>query len=219
MRRGLILLLSLWASSAWAQDVAEGEALFRQCKSCHRVGEDARNLAGPHLNEVVGRRAGVVEGFRYSTALAAAGADGLAWTPEALDAFLAGPKGFLPGTKMNFRGFGDPEDRANLIAYIEGFTHGPERSVAADFDVSEEIYALEGDPAWGEYLSSDCTTCHQATGADEGIPSITGWPPDAFVLQMHAYKEGAREHPVMQMMAGRLSNDEIAALAAYFAGL
>jgi cytochrome c len=87
-----------------------------------------------------------------------------------------------------------------------------------DPKVAPEILALTGDKEYGEYLASDCTTCHQADGADKGIPSITGWPQEIFVIVMHAYKNKDRAHPVMQMMAGRLSNEEIAALAAYFEG-
>lgn len=85
-----------------------------------------------------------------------------------------------------------------------------------DPKVAPEILALTGDRAYGEYLASDCTACHQADGSDKGIPSITGWPQEIFVIVMHAYKNKDRAHPVMQMMAGRLSNEEIAALAAYF---
>jgi cytochrome c len=85
--------------------------------------------------------------------------------------------------------------------------------------LSDEILALQGDPDYGEYLSGECATCHQVDGEDQGIPAIIGWPEADFVVAMHAYKEKVRPHPVMQMMAGRLSNDEIAALAAYFKGL
>ena len=85
-----------------------------------------------------------------------------------------------------------------------------------DHSVAPEVLAIIGDPAYGEYLSGECTSCHQVSGADDGIPSITNWPKDDFVIAMHAYKEGVRLHPVMQMMAGRLSDEEIAALAAYF---
>jgi cytochrome c len=88
-----------------------------------------------------------------------------------------------------------------------------------DSDPDPDILALDGDPAYGEYLSGECTTCHQASGEDAGIPSITGWPEEAFVLTMHAYKSGDRIHPVMQMVAERLGNEEIAALAAYFGSL
>ena len=79
--------------------------------------------------------------------------------------------------------------------------------------------AQKGDPEYGEYLSSECTTCHQTSGSDDGIPSIVLWPEEDFVTAMHAYKDNVRDNPVMQMIAGRLSNEEIAALAAYFKDL
>ena len=90
---------------------------------------------------------------------------------------------------------------------------------AEDFEVAPEILALEGDPEYGEYLSGDCKTCHREDGDYEGIPAIIGWESEDFVTAMHAYKTNNREHPVMQMMAGRLSNEEIAALAAYFGAI
>ena len=92
-------------------------------------------------------------------------------------------------------------------------------SIEAAFTVSQEILAIEGDPEYGEYLGSECTTCHQANGGNDGIPSIVGWETEDFVIAMHAYKEKHRENPVMQMITGRLANDEIAALAAYFKSL
>jgi cytochrome c len=86
--------------------------------------------------------------------------------------------------------------------------------------------ATWGAPAWasgdrdlGEYLSSECVACHHITGQFSGIPTIVGWPSDSFVEVMTQYKKGVRRHPVMQMIAGRLSDDELAALAAYFGGL
>ena len=85
-----------------------------------------------------------------------------------------------------------------------------------DFELSEEILAIIGDPEYGEYLAGDCTGCHQIDGSNDGIPSITGWDSESFVWAMHSYKQKEREHPVMQMMAGRLTDEEIAALAAYF---
>lgn len=88
-----------------------------------------------------------------------------------------------------------------------------------EFLVTEKILKIKGDPEFGEYLSGDCTACHQINGDYNGIPSIIGWDEESFVWVMHEYKEKYREHPVMQMMAGRLANDEIAALAAYFATL
>lgn len=85
-----------------------------------------------------------------------------------------------------------------------------------DFEVSEEILAIVGDAEYGEYLAGDCKGCHQADGSYDGIPSITGWDIESFVWAMQSYKQKVRTHPVMQMLAGRLSDEEIAALAAYF---
>ena len=84
------------------------------------------------------------------------------------------------------------------------------------FEVSDEILAIVGDIDYGEYLSSECTTCHHAQGLDEGIPSITGWPIESFVWALHSYKSGARKHPIMEMITQRLSNEEIASLAIFF---
>ena len=84
------------------------------------------------------------------------------------------------------------------------------------FEVSDEILAIVGDIDYGEYLSSECTTCHHPQGLDEGIPSITGWPIESFVWALHSYKSGARKHPIMEMITQRLSNEEIASLAIFF---
>ena len=73
--------------------------------------------------------------------------------------------------------------------------------------------------AFGEYLGGECTTCHKTSGEDDGIPGIVGWAAEDFVTAMHAYREKHRENPTMQMIAGRLSDEEIAALAAYFNAL
>lgn len=74
----------------------------------------------------------------------------------------------------------------------------------------------KGDKAFGQYLSSECVTCHQLSGRSTGIPPIVGLPDDSFIMIMSEYRDKKRSNPVMQTIAGRLSNDEIAALAAYF---
>jgi cytochrome c len=76
-----------------------------------------------------------------------------------------------------------------------------------------------GDPVYGEYLSAECSACHILDGTDNGIPSITFWPPDDFMAVLQAYKSKLRPGPIMQMIAGRLSDDEIAALAAYYGSI
>lgn len=75
------------------------------------------------------------------------------------------------------------------------------------------------DPAFGQYLSSECVTCHRADGADKGIPPIVGWPTDQFVAVLKSYKVKDRPNEIMQTVAARLSNEEMEALAAYYAKL
>lgn len=79
--------------------------------------------------------------------------------------------------------------------------------------------AAAQDVAYGEYLSSQCTTCHQLSGKDNGIPSIVGWDAESFVAVMGSYKRKERENKAMQTIAASMGNEEIAALAAYFATL
>lgn len=98
--------------------VAAGEAAFRQCRACHAVGPGARNGTGPALNGVVGRQAGQVAGFRYSSQMTAAGEGGLVWTAEALDGFLENPSASIPRNRMSFRGVRSADERAALIAYL-----------------------------------------------------------------------------------------------------
>jgi cytochrome c len=79
--------------------------------------------------------------------------------------------------------------------------------------------ARAADPAFGEYLSSACVTCHRLDGADKGIPSIVGWPTDQFVLVLKSYKSKERPNQVMQTVTAGLSDEEMAALAAYYGSL
>jgi len=204
-------------------DAARGETLFQECKSCHQVGQGAVNRIGPHLNNIFDRSAGASEGFRYSRDFERAASGGLFWTYETLNNFIENPRALVSNTRMSFRGFSDPQDRDDVLAYLRQFSASPSNipesaptAAAVDHAVAPEILAIVGDPAYGEYLSGECTSCHQISGVGAGIPSITHWPTDDFVTAMHAYKVGVRAHPVMQMMAGRLSDEEIAALAAYF---
>ncbi len=204
-------------------DADRGAKVFRKCSGCHQVGRDAVNRTGPLLNNIFDSKAASVEGFFYSKSLQRAAADGLIWDLEHLDAYLENPKALVSGTRMSFRGLKDPQDRHDVLAYLRQFTASPQdipesapTMQAREVELSPEILAIVGDHAYGEYLASECMTCHQTDGTDQGIPSITRWPEEDFVVAMHAYKRKIRPHPVMQMMAGRLSDEEIAALAAYF---
>jgi len=83
--------------------------------------------------------------------------------------------------------------------------------------VSAEDLLAGADIGYGEYLSGECVTCHSQNGTNSGIPAINGLDAEVFATVMHAYKVGDVEHPVMQMVAGRLDHEQIASLAVYFA--
>ena len=83
--------------------------------------------------------------------------------------------------------------------------------------VSAENLLDGADIGYGEYLSGECVTCHSQKGVDKGIPVINGLEAEVFAAVMHAYKAGDIQHPVMQMVAGRLDGEQIASLAVYFA--
>jgi cytochrome c len=229
LQTSLTLAAFFAAGVAWANefgDPEKGADVFKKCKSCHQIGEGAKNRVGPQLNGVFGRVAGSVDGVKYSKSMLRAGDDGLVWTEETLDAYIENPKALISKTRMSFRGISDAEQRSDLLAYLRVYSDNPSNipeaettATGTDHDIDPAILAIVGDPEYGEYLASECMTCHQVSGDDDGIPGINGWPTEDFVVAMHAYKQKLRPHPVMQMMAGRLSDEEIAAIAAYFKDL
>ncbi|MGK7753585.1 c-type cytochrome [Roseovarius sp. C03] len=130
-----VTLASLYSEA----DVGAGERVFGKCKACHQA-EEGANGVGPHLYGVVGRDVGAVDGFSYSGALSEA-AD--VWTPENLYAFLEDPSGYAPGTSMSYNGLAKPEDRANVIAFLDQ-TDGDMTEVAAEEGAEETASAEEG---------------------------------------------------------------------------
>ena len=120
----LVAILSLAPDGARAADpsVENGESVFRRCRACHDVGPNARNKVGPHLNGIIGRKAGTVEGFNYSPANKEKGEKGLVWTEETLFEYLAKPMSYIQGTRMAFVGLADEQDRKDVIAYIKTFS-------------------------------------------------------------------------------------------------
>ena len=96
-------------------DAAAGEQVFAVCTTCHSV-EEGVNKTGPSLHGIVGREAGSIADFNYTDANKNSG---ITWTPEELFVYLADPQAKIPGTKMIFPGIKDPQQRADLIAYLE----------------------------------------------------------------------------------------------------
>ena len=111
------------AVAAFDPALAEaGKKVFKKCKSCHQLGDGAKNRSGPILTGVVGSVAGGVDGFKYSKPMKAAAADGLVWSDAELDAFLKKPKAYMKGTKMGFSGLKKDADRAAIIEYLKSFS-------------------------------------------------------------------------------------------------
>ena len=101
-------------------DVAKGEAVFKKCAACHVDVQGGANGIGPNLWAVVGEPIGKgAGGYAFSSALSGVGGN---WDFKSLDHWLTSPRAFAPGTKMTFAGLGDPQDRANVIAYLNA--HG-----------------------------------------------------------------------------------------------
>ena len=205
--------------------VERGAKVFKTCKSCHRIGEGAKNATGPHLNGVFGRKAGSLDGYRYSPDMVRMGNDGLVWDFEKLDLYIENPKSLVSRTRMKFRGLKEAADRADVIAFLRVYSDNPQDIVEAaptefrDPVPSDDVLALQGDPDYGEYLSGECVTCHKIDGSEDGIPSIVGWEAEDFVIALHAYRSKHRDNEAMQLVASRLSDEEIAGLAAFFGKL
>ena len=118
-----IAILSAAAAmqGARAQDVAAGEQVFKKCFICHRIGEGAKNLVGPELNGLDGRKAGTAPGYNYSDVNKNSG---ITWNEATFKDYIKDPRARLPGTKMVFPGLKDAKDADNLWAYIKQF--GPD---------------------------------------------------------------------------------------------
>lgn len=103
-------------------DPENGAKVARKCIACHSIDSGGRNKVGPNLWGMVGAAKASKKGFTYSAAMAGLGGE---WGYEELDAFLAKPKDFAPGTKMSFAGIKDPADRADLLAFLRSLNDDP----------------------------------------------------------------------------------------------
>jgi cytochrome c len=122
MRTLALMIAAMVASTglAHAQDVKAGEQVFKRCATCHKVGEKAltQRAVGPHLNGMFGRKAGTVEGFKYSKANLESG---ITWTEENFAEYIKNPRSFMKGTRMAFGGIKDERDIKDLIAFLKQY--------------------------------------------------------------------------------------------------
>ena len=121
-RRGVLLAALLLAASpagAADGDAARGEAIYQRCLACHSLEHDR---VGPRHCGLFGRKAGSLPGYAYSPAMKK---HGVTWNEETLDHFLENPLETVPGTKMGYAGVKNPQERADLIAYLKQATADP----------------------------------------------------------------------------------------------
>lgn len=156
-------------------DVSAGESQARKCVSCHTFEVGGGALTGPNLHGVVGREAGAVSGFNYSSAM---NDYGQPWLYENLNAYLENPRGYIQGTAMSFAGIRDDEDRVDLIAYLASISPGspdfpeplPEEETAEGETEGEA--AEEGEAASGEDAASEDGDTPAEEETTEGDPPL-----------------------------------------------
>lgn len=109
-------------------DAAKGEQVFNKCTACHNANQGGANQLGPNLWDVIGEPIGKGKGFAFSAALSSKGGN---WDWKSLNEWLTSPKAFAPGTKMTFAGLGNPQDRADVIAFLNTHSDAPKPLPAA----------------------------------------------------------------------------------------
>ncbi len=122
-------------------DPAKGEQVFKKCAACHNADKGGANALGPNLwgvlGEPIGKGAG---GFAFSPALSGVGGT---WNWDNLSQWLSNPKKFAPGTKMTFAGLGKPEDRADIIAFLNAHSDAPRPIPAAPAEATADASAAK----------------------------------------------------------------------------
>lgn len=97
-------------------DISRGEKIFKKCASCHTAGKNEAIKVGPNLFGIIGRPRASFAGFAYSDAMKAKGGN---WDLASINQFITKPKDFISGTKMAFPGLKKPQDRADVILFLE----------------------------------------------------------------------------------------------------
>ena len=122
-------------------DPAKGEQVFKKCAACHNADKGGANALGPNLWGMMGEPVGKGHAFPFTDALASKGGT---WDWNTMSEWLANPKKFAPGTKMTFAGLSNPEDRANVIAFLNSRSDAPMPLPAAPAEATAEATPAEG---------------------------------------------------------------------------
>ncbi|MEA1072107.1 cytochrome c family protein [Sphingomonas sp. LY160] len=144
-------------------DVAKGEQVFKKCTACHTVDQGGANGLGPNLWAAMGKPHGHVPGFAYSPALKAVPGT---WDWTSMSEWLASPKKYAPGTKMTFAGLSNPEERANVIAFLNSKSPSPLPLPAAP---PEGAPAGAADPAAGDKAAAEAEDAGAAKAPDQPV--------------------------------------------------
>jgi nitrite reductase (NO-forming) len=124
-------------------DASAGRLVFRKCQACHSI-EPGKNMLGPSLAGVIGRKAGTEAGYNYSPAMKSAD---IVWNPATLDQYLTDPAKVVPGNKMPFPGLKTEDDRADVIAYLAAGATGTRPAASAAQQPSPAAAAPTPQPA------------------------------------------------------------------------
>ena len=162
-------------------DAAKGEQVFKKCAACHNADPGGANALGPALFGVMGRPVAGHGGFAYSPALKEAGG---AWDWNNMNAWLANPKKFAPGNKMTFAGLGNPEERANVMAFLN--SRGGSLAVPPPPAEDAATAAAEAEDAGAQKAENEGVMTEQQAAeggpknvGGEGAPKLTGTNPTA----------------------------------------
>lgn len=122
MRHLVLAAALLLPGVAVAQDASPGQRAFNQCRACHTLNAGGRSGVGPNLHGLFGRRAGSIEGYRYSAAMRERGEGGLVWNDDTLRAYIADPKAVVPNGSMPYAGLRNEQQQTDLLAFLREAT-------------------------------------------------------------------------------------------------
>ena len=161
-----------------AADPAKGEGVFKKCAACHTATPGGANGLGPNIHGIMGQAVASRPGFAYSDALKSKGGT---WDWETMSQWLKSPKSFAPGTKMTFAGLSKPEERANLLAWLNSQGSSlplppPPAANPAEAAAAAGDQGASGDKGEKEPVLTEAQAAKQPEGRvmGEGAPSVAG---------------------------------------------
>ncbi|MFW2830665.1 c-type cytochrome [Sphingomonas sp. ID0503] len=153
-------------------DAAKGEQVFKKCAACHNADKGGPNALGPNLWNVLGEGIGQgAGGFPFSDALKSKGGT---WDWQNMSDWLHNPKKFAPGTKMTFAGLSKPEDRADVIAFLNQHSDAPKPMPAAPAEDAAAAGPTTGAPADAEGPAKEQPVQTEAGAAAQPSKNISG---------------------------------------------